>query len=265
MTREIDEDWLKVAKALPAGQRIRTQCCSQDRSCLISHNERGYSRFCFRCKATEFVPHGIRRISDIVRHKRELEFKRQNKIILPEDYTLDVPTHAMAWYLKCGISPELAKAYGIGYSAYYDRVVLPVINDGKLEALQMRATRADQKPKYLNPAGPKVEAAVFMSAPPIGVTVVVEDILSAIKVGRVTHATSILGTTMTDQRAYRIARDNDAVIVWLDNDKAGKRGSVRAIKQLKMLGVKVYQVQSDYDPKTYSLDEIREHLRNAKR
>ena len=263
--RNLDDNWLDIGKNLPAGQKVRVQCCGQDRSCLVSHNERGYSRFCFRCKANEFVPHGIRRISDIVRHKNEMAFMGQNKVALPSDYTLDVPIHAMEWYLRVGISPELARSYGIGYTPSMDRVVLPVREDGELSAVQMRALRDTQKPKYLNPSGPKVEAAVFTSGPPTGITVVVEDILSAIKVGRVAHATSILGTTMTDQRAWKIARDNHTAIIWMDNDAAGRRGKLRAMNQLSMQGVRVYEVRTEDDPKTYNLDEIKEHLRSMKK
>lgn len=263
--RNLDEAWLDIAKNLPAGQKVRVQCCAADRSAIVSHNERGYSRFCFRCKANDFVPHGIRRISDIVRHKTELAFINQKRVMLPTDYTLDVPMHAMAWYLKVGISPELARSYEIGYTPSMDRVVLPVKYEDELLAVQMRAVRENQKPKYLNPEGPKVEAAVFMSGPPTGITVVVEDILSAIKVGRVAHATSILGTTMTDQRAWTIAQHNHTAIIWMDNDKAGKRGKVRAANQLSMQGVRVYEVRTEDDPKTYNLDEIKEHLRSMKK
>lgn len=263
--RNVNDPWLDIAKNLPAGQKIRVQCCAADRSAIVSHNERGYSRFCFRCKANDFVPHGIRRISDIVRHKNELEFLQQKKVMLPSDYTLDVPVDAMGWYLKYGISPELARKYEIGYTEKLDRVVLPVKRNGELLAVQMRALRDNQRPKYLNPEGPKVEAAVFMSDEPTGITVVVEDILSAIKVGRVAHATSILGTTMTDQRAWTIAQNNHTAIIWMDNDMAGKKGKARAVNQLSMQGVRVYEVRTEDDPKTYNLDEIKEHLRSMKK
>jgi DNA primase len=189
---------------------------------------------------------------------------QDKQVHLPDDYTLDVPKKAMLWYLKYGIDPELAASYGIGYSPSYERVILPVLDDGELIAVQMRAVEPWHKPKYLNPTGPKVAAAVFMSAEPTGITVVVEDILSAIKVGKVAHATSILGTSMTDQRANRIARLNHTAIVWMDNDRAGREGRLSASRQLRLLGMRVFEVRTDSDPKTYSIEEIKKHLRSMK-
>ena len=255
-------DWLEIAKGLKAGRKIRVQHCGADNSMLVSHDRHGYRCHCFRCSESEFVPHGLQSIADLNRRKAELSFMEEARVRLPSDYTLDVPEHDMLWYLKAGISPELARSYGIGYSPDMQRVVLPVYGlDGELDAVQMRSTSPFIKPKYLNPAGPKVSAAIFMSGPPTGVTVVVEDILSAIKVGRLTHSTSVLGTTFTDARVAKIAEHNHTVVVWMDNDKAGRKGRLTAVRQLLLQGIEVYRVRTPDDPKSYSLDEIQEHLR----
>lgn len=137
-----------------------------------------------------------------------------------------------------------------------------MIENDELTALQMRAVDPWVKPKYLNPTGPSVSAAIFMSAPPTGVTVVVEDIISAIKVGKVHHSTSILGTNMTDARALKIASHNHTAIIWEDGDKAGRLGAVDAYKQLSMLGVTIRKIKTPDDPKTYSLEDIRSIINN---
>lgn len=263
--KHLQGDWLEIAKRLPQGQKVRTKCsdnCAGDNSQLISHTEKGYHRYCFRCKTSDFTGHGLRRIEVIERHKKERAIKRDKRVELPDDYTLDVPSRAAIWYYKYGISAELAREYGIGYTEELDRVVLPVISDDELIAVQMRAVDPWRKPKYLNPIGPKVSSAVFMSAPATGVTVVVEDILSAIKVGRVHHATSILGTNMTDARALKIASLNHTALLWLDGDRAGVKGLVPAERQLAMLGVDVRRIRTPDDPKTYSLEDIRSIIYN---
>lgn len=261
MNRLQADDWLEIAKTLPQGSKIRTKCslgCGSDNSQLISHNEHGYSRWCFRCSdKPDFVGHGLRRIELIERHKKERAIKREAKVVLPSDYTQEIPPRAAIWFYKYGISAELAAEYGIGYTPELDRIVLPVFEDDELVAVQMRAVDPWRKPKYLNPAGPKVSSAVFQSAPATGVTVVVEDILSAIKIGKVAHATSILGTNMTDARALKIASRNHTAVIWLDGDKAGLKGFVPAERQLSMLGMTVRRVKTTDDPKTYSLEEIR--------
>lgn len=264
--RQLQGDWLEIAKKLPQGSRIRMKCsepgCGKDNSQLVSHDERGYRAWCFRCKIPKFEGHGLRSIDLIERHKKERAIKRSALAELPADYTLDVPPRAAVWYYKYGISAELAASYRIGHTAELDRVVLPVYEDGELTAVQMRAVDSWRKPKYLNPEGPKVQAAIFESAPTTGVTVVVEDILSAIKVGRVHHATSILGTTMTDQRALKIASRNSKVIIWLDSDAPGVKGASVAERQLRLLGVDVRRVTTSGDPKTYSLEAIRSIIKN---
>lgn len=267
--KALQGDWLEIAKGIPQGSNIRMVCfegCGQDNSQLVSHSHKGYNRYCFRCNAHEFVPHGMLRIADIERHKREREIMSARVPTLPKDYTLDVPVRKMLWYLQYGIDADLAREYRIGYSEKLDRIVLPVYEGDELTALQMRATDKWVKPKYLNPHGPKVNSAVFTThTNHHGITVVVEDILSAIKVGKVAHATSILGTNMTDARAMKIARDNHTAILWLDNDKAGKAGRVDAVRQLQMQGMTVYTVESDKDPKKYNTDEIKLYLRGMKK
>lgn len=262
-------DWLEIAKNIPQGGNRRMACsesCGQDNSQLVSHSHKGYNRYCFRCQAHQFVPHGQLRIADIERHKRERAIMDARVPTLPDDYTLDVPVRKMFWYLQYGIDADLAREYRIGYSEKLDRIVLPVYEEEELTALQMRAVDKWIKPKYLNPHGPKVSSAVFQShTDNNGITVVVEDILSAIKVGKVAHTTSILGTNMTDARAMKIAKQNHTAILWLDNDKAGHNGRVDAVRQLQMQGLEVYTVQSERDPKKYNTDEIKLYLRGMKK
>jgi len=193
---------------------------------------------------------------------------QQQSVTLPEDYTLDVPMAKAGWFMKVGISPELARQYRIGYSPSFDRIVLPIYNEADdLVALQMRACKADQKPKYLNPTGPKVNGAVFWSNSTLeGAGVVTEDILSAIKVGKVLNAASILGTNMTDERALKIARRwRRHVILWLDPDKAGWKGTVEAVRQLTMQGCTVSRIVSEKDPKHYNLEQIEEYIQRSTR
>lgn len=258
-------EWLDIAKSLPAGRKRRIQCCKQDASMLVSHSDIGYTAFCFRCGFKDFQPHGQRRICDINRHNHEFRNQPIVPVSLPKDYQLDIPKEGRRWFLQYGIDSELAAKYRFGWTPKYERVVIPIYSlTGELDALQMRAVLQGQKPKYINPTGPNVRSAVFMSGEPNGVTVVTEDVLSAIKVGRVHHATSILGTTMTDERAAKIAKYNHTAIVWLDPDGAGIIGTTKACRQLQLQGVKCYIVRSELDPKKYNSDEIKEHLRSMK-
>lgn len=263
MTRGTD-DWIDIAKGLPQGGSIRTSCsesCGVDKSQIVNHTNKGYSRHCFRCGGSDFKGYGLRSIELIRRHKQDRELVEKTGVKLPKDFTLDIPSRAAVWLYKYGISAELAKSYGIGYSEYFDRVVLPVYTDNELVAVQQRAVHPDHKPKYLNPRGPKVDHALFWStAVETDYVVVTEDILSAIKVGKVATSVSTLGTVLNAFRASQIASKTHHVVMWYDNDPAGKAGTKKAIQELGLVGVNVSVIYTDDDPKACSLDFIRQQL-----
>lgn len=257
--------WHEQARLLKCGSRRRIQHCKDDNSMLISHDLKSVSCHCFRCGFHGFIPHGVQRIADLRKRQQEFRDKMAREgLELPEDYTLDIPTLARAWYLKYGISPELADMYGIGYTPYLDRVVLPIYEDGDLVAMQLRAVDKDVKPKYLNPAASEFNSVIFESQDgEAEYGVVTEDILSTIKVGTVLPSVSILGTNMTDDRAYKISNKFQNVILWLDNDRAGIKAVRNCVSKLALMGCEVYRVQSDKDPKTYTKDKIKQLIRGA--
>lgn len=254
-------DWLGIAKTLQPNQKIRAVCCGRGTTMIVSESPRGYSAYCFRCGRKEFQPHKERSVAQCMR----LPYQNNTKapLELPKGYTTDIPQKYATWFMKCGISPEIALSYGIGWVPEMHRICLPVYDvfTEELVALQLRAVDKNQEPKYLNPEGPATGSALFMSGPPTGITVITEDILSAIKVSRVCHATSILGTKLTEKRLEKLAAYNHTCVVWLDSDKAGRDGARKVAASLKLLGVRVYMVHSELDPKAYNSDQIKEILK----
>ena len=254
-------DWEEQALKLKCGSRRRIRCCKADYSMLINHDLKGISCYCFRCGFSSFLPHGIQCIDDINRRNREYldSSKKSSKILLPSDYTLDVPLNIATWYFGCGISAELAKENNIGYSSSLNRIVLPIYSKDKktIEALQMRAIRKDMRPKYLNPTGPKINSALFWAGKRSTSVVITEDILSTIKVGKYHYSVSILGTNLTDSRLARIIKNGiKKAYIWLDPDKAGKIGAKKAGVKLLMQGIDCSIIRSDKDPKEYTKKDI---------
>lgn len=255
-------DWKDTAKALPMGRRIRTQCCSASSTLLLTHTERGYSAYCFRCKFKDWEGHGVRSIAEINKHRKELLSLRSATLVaLPFDFTLKVPSKQATWYTSKGISPELVAKYGFGWSEYFQRIVLPVYDfEGNLIAYQLRSTDPNERNRYISVNGMN-RGALFWSSRPNGAVIVTEDMLSAIKVGTVAPAVSLLGSAITGERAANIARECNKAIIWLDNDKAGKLGTMETVKQLQMQGVQCWRIESENDPKSYAKEQIKEHIR----
>ena len=213
------------------------------------------------------MPHGQRSITDIQRHKKELAEAKGKPAYLPSDFTQDInPQHA--WFLKYGISLEVAKSYGFGYSEFFHRIVMPIYMGDKLKAVHLRAINPDDKPKYLNLGTPEPHT-LFYSSGPVRESglVIVEDVLSAIKVNLAGYQTVALnGSSITDVQALRISGNGLTArfYVWLDNDPAGHKGAKDVVKQLKMHGqTNINRVQSERDPKTYTKDDIRKLIKEA--
>jgi hypothetical protein len=81
--------------------------------------------------------------------------------------------------------------------------------------------------------------------------VVVEDMLSAIKVGRVVPSIAILGSPQKAGKGVILkVRLYPLVVIWLDRDKV-KTGLLWA-SQLKLLGHETRVVWTDRDPKAYA-------------
>lgn len=85
--------------------------------------------------------------------------------------------------------------------------------------------------------------------------VIVEDIVSAIKVGRYVPALPLFGSNLQKDHALKLAQSFKNIYIWLDDDKFGK--SVETTRELRLLGVNATSILTKEDPKCYSKpDEI---------
>lgn len=270
---DAEDNWLKIAKSLPAGYKVRVRCCRKDNSMLVSYDTKCYRAYCFRCGRKEWKPVGMRTLAQIMLDRRNLEAIKKNGVSMPQDFVNVVPAPHNLWYLTKGLTGEDMQQNGVGWSEQAQRIVLPVRLDGHLMALQLRAVHGDQKPKYLNPEGPSVAKAVFY---PCGMeystetafVVVVEDILSAIKLDKAgIPAVSVLGTNPTDARLNRILQTSKTVLWWFDNDTAGRRGSQQGKFLTELSGGIGIEIYTNEDPKCYDLqtikDTVKGHLRDG--
>ena len=228
---------------------------------LVSHNDTGYSAYCFRCGPVGFDPHGYQSIAEIARLKElNAEASVPQTKELPNDYTLEIPADKFTWLAKGGISVASARNNLIGWSDRLGRIVMPVYDrDGILIYWQARAVSPGQSPKYTNP--PVSKASILYTAGDSGDkkrVIVTEDILSAIRVGAHCPTACILGTKVSDSQAAQLAA-YARVSFWLDPDEAGLRGSAAGKRTLSLVTTSDI-ISSDADPKCLSERKIREIL-----
>lgn len=266
-----DPVWLSTAKTLKAGRRIRIECCAKDKSLMVSNEERGFRAYCFRCGPRGFIAHGDFSIDQLRRRRDEFALLQEAHVRLPKDFTTEIPPNEAVWLYRAGISTAMAKHYGFGFSQSLKRVVLPVYRDSALIGFTARST-INEKPKYIE----RMQApssAIFTADPATRLPssedwpegsgpdlVITEDILSAVRVGRISKkCVALLGTSASaDQLTCLVGAST--VAIWLDPDRAGRVAAQKIERTLTLQGYKTKRVRTERDPKFYSNREIRRLL-----
>lgn len=264
-------EWLEAAKALPIGGKTSiAHGCGSGKKLLIENKEAGWVAWCYRCSDKGFVPKPKPSLSERIarlREQRKVDQAAAATITPPKPIVLDMaewPKAATSWLGGVGIDQWWAEHLGFYWNPRLERVVMPVLDGQKLCFWQARSFDP-KRPKYLSPAlapgqpKPVYKAIPFRGEPDRSRLVLTEDILSAIKVGEVASAWSILGTSLTALRSAEIANYGASeVLVWLDPDEAGIKGRRRIVPELRSLGVNARAIRgATKDPKLYNQDEIR--------
>lgn len=258
--------WLTEAQAVRVGGRDRVDHdCGPGRTLIVSHEVKGYRAWCFRCNEGGFVGKKPT-LSDLValRRRSSEEAALRHDPSLPTPMVQDPrqwPAAARLWLYRAGVHDRLITELGIYYHEPTQRVILPVVEEGRVTYWQARAVHKGQQPKYINPP---VDRDAVLPRYGTGDTIVLtEDILSAIRVGRVTEAWSLMGTSMKAPVLARLTKDPRPVAVWLDPDDAGRSGAAKIMRTLRTLGIECRTIESARDPKLLSTQEITECLSSS--
>jgi hypothetical protein len=257
----------------PIGQAVRfrhdSPDCSRGKdSCLIvTRTESGWKFYCHRCGAK-----GVRGLDGLPPDKMKKWYeakknvpKQTEKVVtLPRDFTLDLTKHpkAYAWLMTLGITDEQIRKFRIGYSRYFDRLIFPVYMDGKLVFWQGRTFNpiTKENPKWLSVRVPRDQDVFFIAGgdPLPNTIVLVEDILSAIKLSTVCHAVALLGVYIPDKLMWRVKKSGLHAVIWLDQDKTDK--SLWYCNRFRAAGIPTRVRSTTLDPKKYTTKQLKEIL-----
>ena len=246
----------KDYKGLPGmttGQSIKVTHlgCSTSRSLSITKDVKGFLFHCYKCGESGFLAHHDMSFRD--RRFREAEKaalyqeKQRAGFDLPADFSYKIKGDGLAWLGSGGWTSDMIQKYRVGWSDLLSRVVFKVQPEGYVA----RKIFDDQKVKYLS----KAPATAFWLSGEIRDTVcIVEDILSAGRVGMFCPAVAMLGTHAHMRDVFTNCKK---VIVWTDNDKAGDTCRYKINKFLTWFpGIGVFNVTTEKDPKTYTNRQI---------
>jgi hypothetical protein len=201
----------------------------------VRRNNEGYLWYCHHCSQGGFQRGGVRNI-----HTKPVG---PVAVSLPEDFN---PDHK-DW-------PEWAKDFqieGWGFSGRMGRIIIPVYDSGELLGYQARAAPGEQ-PKYLT-KGRGLVYKVLKDHPSI---CIVEDALSAERVGAVVDTAACLGSDMNTDELMKVVRGHTRAYVWLDNDNAVVRKNQRRMIERLSLIIPTKGIVTEHDPKHYSKEEI---------
>lgn len=154
----------------------------------------------------------------------------------------DMPTDY--WTVKRGLNPSVVAQFGLGFDPFSGRVTLPLRDmHGRVLGVTFRNLDPDARPKYLHPKGFPVGRHLYGAWLLSGQKKValVEGQVDAVSCwqDRV-PALALMGSRITRDQIKTLQRLGiTTVVLMLDNDNAGVRGTVDIVEALKGSGIRV--------------------------
>ena len=173
---------------------------------------------------------------------------------LPMDISGNLSPTAKRWLLSYGLTVEEQKKFW--WSEEKQQLVYPIFDlEGHLLFWQARNFDRAIPQKYHTHGNLKDHLHILGHEGPL---ILVEDIVSAIKISRQHQAMALFGSHVSKDNLIRI-RDfgigkDTPIGFWLDSDKT--KESIKYKNQAKELGMKTFSIVTRQDPKTYTHQEI---------
>jgi hypothetical protein len=176
------------------------------------------------------------------------------KALLPSDYTKEIPTEYWKWLLQYGLPYSYWQAR-CGYSEKEGRLIFLIGSPPAFALGRCNDVGASKWKVY----GDKSSYVEVVSEQLSGKVVLVEDVVSAHKVGQVATCIPLFGTSIGDRVIAKLQDLNRPVVLWLDRDQyvnlSKKMGRLQAL-----LSPEVDYISTRKDPKEYTAEEIKGFL-----
>ena len=183
-----------------------------------------------------------------------------------------IPQEAKDYLNSYGITEEECETYKIRYTKnfyIYSERKKEYVNMGPRVVfrygpnkwdLEARSLDPNDKMKYITVGNKNYLFKTFTKS--YNTVIIVEDILSAIKVGRVMPCIALRGTNLNKKQKSEILKlCKKRIGLWLDSDGAGRVAAGRIF--YKFIAVRqVKKCVSKHDPKCYTKRAIKEKLEN---
>jgi len=177
-----------------------------------------------------------------------------NKIVLlPEDAIDIIPEHAEQWLAKYDLTTIDFSGCQVLYSYEKELLIFAFYDDdNNLLMYQGRYFGDNKEYSKYHTRGAKDFLCIL--GPKTDTITVVEDILSATKVSKVTTVLCLFGSSINTDTAKRLCRIYRNLVIWLDMDKSKEALQYR--NRYLPLFNEARVIMTPLDPKEYSTDEI---------
>lgn len=264
MTAKLDESYFNTDTPLEEPVRYYHEGCESssksytDKALVVIRNHKGWGYRCHRCGLSGFRPYkhlSPSQMSSLLDQTNRAGTSRLLESSLPLDFTTELPPLAQAWLYTC-LLPEEIVEYGIGWSPGQERIIFPVYQNRTLVGYCGRSLKdGPGVPKYKTLSF-SIERIFFTVDRDSNHVVFVEDILSAIVVGRVASSVALLGCFVPPVLLRRY--DDREIHIWLDSNKLTE--SLRFRNRYSSLGYDVRSILSIQDPKYQSEADIKSFI-----
>lgn len=175
--------------------------------------------------------------------------------------TYNLPINAATWLNSYGISKDEIHKAGIWYDTSKDYLVFPIYDGTKLVCYNARyfGSRSSH-PKYITWGNKNGFFKLFPQSK-TNIYVLVEDFVSAIKVGRQYNAIPLLGCNIPLKLILSLIPSKPLLCIWLDPDKVAE-GMVQTQRARQYLA-SCATIVSVKDPKEHTDQEIKTYVESA--
>lgn len=192
------------------------------------------------------------------------ELTTSKGVSLPNDATQDIDFEPLSWLSEYEIYWDEVKEFNIQWSPSRKLLIFPVYGmKDQLIAWQGRSFGASG-PKYFSMGCIHDIWSYFdqhsTKRPKDGI-ILVEDMLSAIKVSRQYRVMPLFGSNVTRPQLNRMHFLGDNLIFWLDYDKAQE--SMALALKARQIGFDTGVIISEKDPKDYDNEEINQFVESV--
>lgn len=179
---------------------------------------------------------------------------------MPDDVSPDIPWVPMSWLqTECKFTIQDIISNKILWSDMYKWLIFPIEHEGMTLGFQARNFNEQKPYKWYTKFKKKDLLKIYSKTEAIQFLVLVEDIVSAIRVGNIAPCAPIFGSTIADSLLMKIKKyPIKNLVIWLDEDK--RKQALTYATRARQLGIHTKCISTLLDPKAHTNQQLKEIL-----